>query len=340
MKKINLPKINIKKIKIDQNTIFKAKVFLSKVLDVARNLVDSTKRIAMLRPVKIATLTVVIILSISQIVFAVLIYGFKSDANIVKAVSKVIPYPVATVGSDIVRYDEFLHERDYIHHFYQATEQTGVNFDEIDRQIVDQLIENEILRSQARRYKVKVDKNEVSEAVETIIQQNEGKENVEKVLNDLYGLNIDQFKKLIELQLLRENVNEQLIARVEASHILIRTEDQSEAKVTEAKNKILEISQKIKDGLDFAEAAREYSEDTGSASDGGKLGIFAKGDMVAEFSDMAFKTEVGKVSEPVLTEFGWHLIKVESKSGRIDQSFSEWIGGLKDKSVILRFYEV
>lgn len=340
MKKINLPKVSVRELKLNKSFLVKIKEFFKKAAVFFIFLGQKLKRFFMLRPIKIASVVFVMIIALVQVVFAVLIYGFKSDDKATEIVSNIIPYPVAIVNSDIVRYDEFLHERSYIHHFYAATEQESINYQEVDKQIIDQLIENKILRDQALRYKIKVNKSEVDNAINTIIDQNDGQENVEKVLNDLYGLSIDQFKKLVELQILREDVNNQLITKVEASHILIRVDDPTEANINAAKEKILEINQKIKDGMDFAEAAKEFSEDVGSASDGGKLGSFSRDEMVKEFSDIAFKTSVGEISEPVLTDFGWHLIKVEGKSGMIDQSFGDWITALKDKSLILKLYEV
>lgn len=73
-----------------------------------------------------------------------------------------------------------------------------------------------------------------------------------------------------------------------------------------------EIKRMLDQGDDFEELAIAYSED-GSASSGGDLGWFGKGRMVKEFEDAAFALEVGEISEPVRTQYGWHLIKVEDK---------------------------
>lgn len=67
-------------------------------------------------------------------------------------------------------------------------------------------------------------------------------------------------------------------------------------------------------GADFATLAEVVSDDLGSASQGGSLGTFGKGRMVEKFSDAAFALKVGEISEPVLTSFGWHLIKVDDRS--------------------------
>ncbi len=76
-----------------------------------------------------------------------------------------------------------------------------------------------------------------------------------------------------------------------------------------------EVLDRLKSGDDFAELAKEYSGDPGSASKGGDLGYFPRGRMVGEFEDAAFKTPIGEVSEPVKTRFGVHIIKVMDHRG-------------------------
>src|SRR4051812_16551073 len=98
---------------------------------------------------------------------------------------------------------------------------------------------------------------------------------------------------------------------VHARHILVESED--EAKKVEGE---------LKKGADFAELAKKESKDPG-ASDGGDLGFFTKDQMVPEFSAAAFALEPGKISDPVKTQFGWHVIKVEEKRTRKAPDFEQ-----------------
>jgi len=91
---------------------------------------------------------------------------------------------------------------------------------------------------------------------------------------------------------------------VHARHILLESEDEAKA-----------VLEQLKKGADFAALAKEKSKDP-SSSDGGDLGYFTKDRMVPEFSEVAFKLEVGQISDPVKTEFGWHIIKVEDRRDR------------------------
>src|SRR5215472_554029 len=97
---------------------------------------------------------------------------------------------------------------------------------------------------------------------------------------------------------IKQTPNEQ---EVHARHILVATE--GEAKDIEAQ---------LKGGADFAKLAKEKSKDPGAA-EGGDLGYFTKDQMVPEFADVAFKMYPGQLSNPVKTQFGWHVIKVEDK---------------------------
>jgi peptidyl-prolyl cis-trans isomerase C len=98
---------------------------------------------------------------------------------------------------------------------------------------------------------------------------------------------------------------------VHARHILVETEDQAK-----------KIEEQLKKGGDFAEIAKKESKDPGAA-DGGDLGFFTKDQMVPEFSAAAFALEPGKVSDPVKTQFGWHIIKVEEKRTRKAPDFEQ-----------------
>ena len=93
--------------------------------------------------------------------------------------------------------------------------------------------------------------------------------------------------------------------QVQASHILLKFDNRSEE---EALKEITDIKAEVDGGLDFAEAAKKFSED-GSAAAGGDLGFFGFRDMVEPFAQSAFAMAIGEISEPVKTQFGYHIIK-------------------------------
>jgi peptidyl-prolyl cis-trans isomerase C len=110
---------------------------------------------------------------------------------------------------------------------------------------------------------------------------------------------------------------------VHARHILIRAAPGDEKASKDAEDKINAIIARLKKGEDFAKVAAEVTEDPSGKANGGDLGYFAKEQMVPEFSDVAFKLEKGQMSEPVKTQFGWHVLKVEDKRVKPTPKFEE-----------------
>jgi parvulin-like peptidyl-prolyl isomerase len=112
--------------------------------------------------------------------------------------------------------------------------------------------------------------------------------------------------------------------KVKASHILIDTTKlKTAAELENAKQKIEEVKKEIDNGADFAETARKYST-CPSAENGGDIGFFQRnGSLVEEFAEAAFLMEVGEISEPVKTQFGYHIIKVTDKEEGKDVKYEE-----------------
>jgi peptidyl-prolyl cis-trans isomerase C len=113
---------------------------------------------------------------------------------------------------------------------------------------------------------------------------------------------------------IKQTPNEQ---EVHARHILVATE--GEAKDIEAQ---------LKNGADFAALAKQKSKDPGAA-EGGDLGYFTKDQMVPEFAEAAFKLEKGQISDPVKTQFGWHIIKLEDKRVKPTPTYDQVKGQLE-----------
>lgn len=138
--------------------------------------------------------------------------------------------------------------------------------------------------------------------------------------HDENGIDEDSIKKNIENQLyndkfvaeITENVEKTLdfegeaflnrVAKAHALHILVESEEEAQS-----------IIEKLNAGEDFAELAKTFSVDKVSGEKGGDLGYFSVGQMVKPFEEAAFSTEIGQISQPVKTEFGYHIIKVLDK---------------------------
>lgn len=105
---------------------------------------------------------------------------------------------------------------------------------------------------------------------------------------------------------------------VKARHILVESEAQAK-----------EIADKISKGGDFVALAKEFSKDPGTKDEGGTLGYFGRGQMVPQFEEEAFKLKQGETSQPIQTQFGWHLIQVEDRRERKPPDFD----AIKDRLI-------
>jgi peptidyl-prolyl cis-trans isomerase C len=137
----------------------------------------------------------------------------------------------------------------------------------------------------------------------------------EKLLLDEYlsvqskkAVNLEAAKKLYDETTKNLKPEEEVRAR----HILVEQEEDAK-----------KIYARVKGGEDFAKVAGEVSKDPGSGKEGGDLGYFTRERMVKPFADAAFSAEKGAVTEPVKSNFGWHIIKVEDKRTKPVPTFEE-----------------
>jgi len=153
------------------------------------------------------------------------------------------------------------------------------------------------------------------------------------------------------LQLVKSSNDQIIVQQIHARHILIRTS--SDLNDEQARQKLLDLKQKITDGEEFFELASQFSDDPGSKTNGGDLGWAGPGDFVPEFENVANSLATGQVSEPFKSPFGWHLLEVlehrnqdrtqenkESqarnaiKKRKIDEELRLWLRRIRDEAYI------
>ncbi|RHW34376.1 peptidylprolyl isomerase [Oceanobacillus profundus] len=142
-------------------------------------------------------------------------------------------------------------------------------------------------------------KDTYGDQYDSIIEQNFGSEDE---LREIIRISLLQEAAIAEdIEITEEDLEQEYNRQnteIEAQHILVADEDTAN-----------EVKQKLDEGEDFAELAKEYSTD-GSAEDGGDLGYFSTGEMVPEFEEAAYNMEIDEISDPVQSQFGFHIIKV------------------------------
>lgn len=209
--------------------------------------------------------------------------------------------------------------------------------------ILENLVQENLLLAKAREDSIEVDEEQIDEAVYGQMSQIRGRLGEETLEAQLRAEGLtakdlrDQFRQNFESEYLRQQVMSKLGGEVQifykdvenfrtryqdeippmvgVSHILIEARP-SEERDAIALKKAADLLEQIRKGEDFGELARQFSEDPGSASSGGELGFFSRGQFLPEFEEAAFSLKPGEVSSPVRTDFGHHIIRVDAVSGR------------------------
>ncbi len=175
-------------------------------------------------------------------------------------------------------------------------------------QIMETMIAQEIVRQGAKAQGITVTEDDVKTELDRITQQQGGAEALKKAL-DAQGMTQDELVGLVRDRLTAVKLAAALTKdlpttgeQVHARHILVKTEDEAK-----------KVIDRLKGGEDFGKLAGELSTDPGGKSNGGDLGWFSRGMMVPTFEQAAFALPVKQVSQPVQSEFGYHIIEVLEK---------------------------
>ncbi len=270
---------------------------------------------------------------VNQAFFAVLFCAAFFKPNL--AEGKVFDRVVAKVNSEIITLS-LLEERAEILKQKYGNYLKKPNDEEILREALDMIVGEKLQLQQGKKMGLEVDDSAVDAAMKNIEVKNGLEEGQLAIMLESEGRSLESYKNHIRDQILvskitrfelgsRVNISGRKIAKyyhdnqkdfwepgkARVKHILILSEKNSSAKNKKEKyHRIKEILAELKDGKDFAEAAREYSEDI-SASSGGDVGFVEKGKMVPEFEKAVYRLKEGEISGVVETEYGYHLIKVE-----------------------------
>lgn len=207
------------------------------------------------------------------------------------------------------------------------------------KEALDALISQKIIVQEAKKQKVQVSEADIQLEIEKYYEGYGGQEGFEQAIT-ASGYKLTDVKKdvtttlqLKKLLATRISINDDetknyftknkdsfaVAKQVKASHILVASEEIAK-----------EVKGKLANGADFAQLAQEYSTDTGTKDKGGDLGFFGSGAMVKEFEDVAFALAPGEISEPVKTEYGYHIIKVVEQKKAQEANYEDNVAKIKD----------
>lgn len=250
-------------------------------------------------------ISVAVILLVMIIAFAAstyyLVYKQSGSSAYENALRSALPLPIAMVDGNIITIAEFEMNVSGTTQLLSAQEDLQLALttlpteEEIREKELDRLLSIAVLEIVADDNGIEVSQEDIDAYFdESILPQAPGGiEEIETTLRDLYGWTVEEFKGNIVYEIvLRTKIGE------------LASDEEILASAQSLREEIVEGDKP------FSEFATEYSKDPGSAANGGMLGFFGKGIMVPEFEEAAFALEIGEVSEPVQTQFGYHIIKV------------------------------
>ncbi len=225
----------------------------------------------------------------------------------------------------------------------------------LKKDILEGLIERELLSQESQKAGIKIKDQTIDEQLAAIKKRFPSEAEFKTALSKM-NLTEDEVKAQIARGLaIRELIEQQITSKivitdaetrayydgnpqmfkqpeqVKASHILVKVDaGAAEAQKAEARKKIENVQQKLKDGGDFAELAKEYSEGPSKAK-GGDLGYFRRGQMVGPFENAAYAMKTNEVSDIVETRFGYHIIKVYGKKPEQTLAYADVKGKLSQR---------
>lgn len=290
------------------------------------------------------------IVTISAIIFAVLVVGFfvycllalyrfNNTSTFMYRITQVIPFPVARASGDFVSYESYLFEIRHYLHYYQTQQQVDFKEErgrqqlEAFRKVALQLVIDEAyIKQLAKEHDISVSDKEVNDQINLLRSQNRlgGNDDVfEDVLREFWGWSISDFRRELRGQMLTQKV---------VSAMDTQTHDRAH-----------EVLGRLQAGVDFAELAKQYSDDAGTKSGGGDYGVLitkTNRDLAPQVINELFRLQPGQTSDIVETPVGLEVLKVREVNGanvRASHIFlqfkpaSTYIKPLEDKSKPRRF---
>jgi parvulin-like peptidyl-prolyl isomerase len=254
---------------------------------------------------------------------------------------------IAAVGSGVVTQEQF--DQIWAQAEAQYKSQEGsppfpeagtAQYKQLKASIVNYLVQNQVIADKAAEMKVTVTDKAFQERMKQIIQQVGGQKKLDKLLKE-QNVTQPQLEQQLKAQMLQDAVQKKVYAdikvsdadvkkyfenpaneaqfnvpeSIDARHVLVKTKAEAD--------KVRALLEADNTDANWKKVAAEYSTDTGSKSNGGSLGNFPKGRMVKPFEEAAFALKINEISQPVKSQFGYHVIEVTKKTEGTTQTLEQ-----------------
>ncbi|PIU07487.1 MAG: hypothetical protein COZ85_03260 [Candidatus Moranbacteria bacterium CG_4_8_14_3_um_filter_34_16] len=258
------------------------------------------------------------------------IYFFGLGNNIfITQTAKIIPYPVAKAEKKIITFDKMKSQLASVKLFYKkqdfsdlgmrvdfSTKDGGKRLMIKEKNILNKLIENGIIESEANARGIKLTSSMIDQEVDRKIKEYGAGDNLEEELKELYGWDMKSFKEnIVKPDIYKEKLFEKL--------------KESDESYKKNKERIKIAENDLQTGKSFQEVAKKYSEGK-SSKEGGEMGWFRVDQMIPEVTLAVFSLEKGKISPIVESSLGFHILKLD------DQKEEEGVKMFKVSQVFLR----
>ena len=247
-----------------------------------------------------------------------------SEDSFVLAVSRTFGTPAATINGDKVLYADYIEDVVTLRNFY-ASSQDGfppVDDQQLADMTISRLLAAKLVEQVADELGVEVTKEDVQERRLELVNNFASEEEAEGEVQANYGWGLDTYMEKVVIPIIREEKVQEAfqtaesiegvssdLEEIRARHILFRIEEDGEKDVV--RQQAQEVLDRIKAGEDFASLAQEFGSDA-TAEQGGDLGWFGAGVIVAPFEEAIFALEPGQLGEELVeTDFGFHIVRVD-----------------------------
>tara|TARA_Y100000031_G_scaffold148821_1_gene185676 strand:- start:270 stop:1190 length:921 start_codon:yes stop_codon:yes gene_type:complete len=280
------------------------------------------------------------------IIFGIGIYRAQWQSNIAYVAARIIPYPAILVDWEFIPLHIYINDLQTLNKYWNfQRDNTNVllgipNQNEIRERLINKLITEKIIHIWARKNRIQVSDEELYLEWERLKTKPGGEEEITQFLDDAYGWSDKKFiDRVLHPFLLQQKVKAALLQE--------RGETDETIKEDALEIYVLAIEQ----GADFSELAKQYSYDAISGPKGGDLGYFGRGTLEPQLESAIFDMEIGQISKPIKSSFGYHIVKLEdllySDTGVATKArashilirgfdFNEWIEKQKQELAIYR----